>query len=599
MKTSLRWFLLGILLSGAALAQAPAPLVQNALARPGISLNGDWHYATDPYDDGVRRRMFLNLSPATSTGVVEYDFATSPTLHVPGDWNTQVPELMLYEGTVWYEKSFDYHPKSGFRSFVYVGAANYKAQVWVNGKSLCEHEGGFTAFNCDATSLLKDGANFIVIAVNDTRLPDGIPGPKSDWYNYGGLTRDVRIVEVPEQYIEDYSVQLQRGTGNRISGWLQLAGIPAAGNATLDIPELHIHRAIAVTNGKGTFDFDAPNLERWSPESPKLYEVTISTGADRVTDQIGFRIIEVRGTEILLNGKPIFLRGINMHDEAPLRPGRAHGDDDARTSLGWARELGCNFIRLAHYPHDEHTTRMADRMGILVWSEIPLWQAIAWTTPGVLDKAKRQLTEEIARDHNRAAIIFWSITNESSVSPERNPFLHELAATARSLDGTRLITAATNQLTRPPANPHDHIIGDPLIADLDVVGMNEYVGWYEGTPADLESTMFENPFGKPVIVSEFGGDAKQGLHGEATQRWTEEYQEAIYKGQLAAFKKAPFIRGIAPWILKDFRSPRRLYPGVQDGFNRKGLISNTGEKKKAYFVLQQFYRDATNGSGMK
>jgi len=598
MKRTFRWLVL-VTLSSAALAQSPAPLIQNALTRQGVTLNGDWHYAIDPYDDGARRRMFQNLSPTTSTGVVEYDFATSPTLHVPGDWNTQVPELMLYEGTIWYEKTFDYHPKAGTRSFLYIGAANYKAQVWINGKPLCEHEGGFTAFNCDATSLLKDGSNFVVIAVNDTRLADSIPGPKTDWYNYGGLTRDVRIVEVPEPYIEDYSLQLQRGAGNRISGWVQVAGTSASGDVTLDIPDLRIHRVATVTNGRATFAFDAPGLQRWSPENPKLYDVTISAGSDGVTDQIGFRTIEVRGTEILLNGTPIYLRGINMHDEAPLRPGRAHGDDDARTSLSWARELGCNFIRLAHYPHDEHITRMADRMGILVWSEIPLWQQIAWTTPGVMDKAKRQLNEEIARDHNRAAIIFWSITNESPVNPDRNTFLHELAATARSLDGTRLITAATNQLTRPAGNPHDHVIGDPLIADLDVVGMNEYVGWYEGTPADLDATTFQNPFGKPVIVSEFGGDAKQGLHGDATQRWTEEYQEAIYKGQIAAFQKAPFIRGIAPWILKDFRSPRRLYPGVQDGFNRKGLISNTGEKKKSFFVLQQFYREVAKQNAAK
>jgi beta-glucuronidase len=603
MKTNLIVLLSCLLLAAAAFAQppqappaplpAPAPLIQNALAREGVSLNGDWHYFTDPYDDGARRRYFLNQSPAGNPGVIEYDFAANPTLHVPGDWNTQRPDLLLYEGTVWYEKSFDYHPRPGYRAFFYVGAANYRAQLWINGKPLCAHEGGFFPFNCDATSLLKDGANFVVVAVNDVRRAEYIPTLQFDWYNYGGLTRDVRILEVPENYIEDYGLALQRGAGNHVTGWVRLAG-NSAGNVTVDIPELKIHRELAAAGGKAAFDFDVPGLQRWSPESPKLYDVTLSAGSDRVTDQIGFRTIEVRGAEILLNGKPIWLRGVNMHDEAPIRGGRAHGPDDARTTLGWARELGCNFVRMAHYPHDEYAVRMADRLGLLVWDEIPLWQRIAFATPGVLDTAKRDLNDMVARDHNRAAIIFWSVANETPKTPERNAFLHELAAAARALDSTRLITAATNQPSRPA--PHTVVLDDPLIADLDVVGWNEYIGWYEGVPADIDSTTITNPSGKPVIVSEMGGDAKQGLHGDASQRWTEEYQEAIYQHSLPALRKFSFIRGTAPWILKDFRSPTRHLPGVQDGFNRKGLLSDQGEKKKAFFVLQKFYADVARES---
>jgi len=572
---------------------APAPLIQNALAREGVSLNGDWHFFTDPYDDGGRRRYFLNQSPAATPGVIEYDFVNSATLHVPGDWNTQRPELLLYEGTVWYEKTFDYHPRAGHRAFLYVGAANYRAQLWINGKPLCEHFGGFFPFNCDATSLLKDGANFVVAAVNDTRRAEYIPTLGYDWYTYGGITRDVRIVEVPETYIEDYGLTLQRGAGNRITGWVRLAA-NASGQVAVDIPELHVHREAAASGGKATFEFDAAGLQRWSPESPKLYDVTLSLGDDRVTDQIGFRTIEVRGTEILLNGKSIWLRGVNMHDEAPVRNGRAHGPDDARTTLGWAKELGCNFVRMAHYPHDEYAVRMADKLGLLQWSEIPLWQRIAFETPGVLDTAKRELNEMIARDHNRAAVIFWSISNETPKTPERNAFLHELATAARALDGSRLITSATNQATRSGTTM---AIDDPLGADLDVIGLNEYVGWYVGAPADIDTITITNPFNKPVIVSEFGGDAKQGLHGDASKRWTEEYQESIYQHSLPAFRKTPFIRGISPWILKDFRSPTRHLAGIQDGFNRKGLVSNTGEKKKSWFVMQKFYAEMAREAG--
>jgi beta-glucuronidase len=329
-------------------------------------------------------------------------------------------------------------------------------------------------------------------------------------------------------------------------------------------------------------------LQLWSPEDPKLYQVELRAGEDHLSDEIGFRSIEVRGTDILLNGKPVFLRGIAMHEEAPNRSGRAHGEDDARTLLGWARDLGCNFIRLAHYPHDENTARMADRMGLLLWSEIPVYQSINWTGAGVLDKAKRQLTEMITRDKNRAAIILWSVTNESRAIPERNAFVHELIATARSLDSTRLITAASNQFSRPE---HKLVLEEPITADLDVIGINEYFGWYYGTPADLDVTTWTIPEDKPLIISEFGGDARQGLHGTPDERWTEEYQEEIYKHQISALRKLPALRGMSPWILKDFRSPHRQLPGIQDGYNRKGLISDHGERKKAFYVLQQFYRE--------
>jgi len=580
-----------VLLPIAAAPQAPAPLIQNALNRRSILLDGDWQYIVDSRDIGNNRRYYQNLKPSVgSERVVEYNFETSPTLHVPGDWNSQRPELLLYEGTVWYEKSFHYHPQANTRAFLYLGAANYRSHLWLNGQSLCEHEGGFTPFNCDATALLKDGENFVVISVNDTRHGDDIPALTPDWWTYGGLTRSVSIVEVPQPYIEDYSLQLGRGSTRRIVGWVRLAGASAAQKVAIKIRELNLSQEATTDASRvARFAVDAAKLQLWSPENPKLYRIEIASGADHISDDIGFRSVEVRGTEILLNGRSLFLRGIDLHEEAPYRSGRAHGDDDARILLGWAKELGCNFVRLAHYPHDEHTTRMADRIGLLVWSEIPVYQAIDWNNHSVLGKAKQQLTEMVGRDKNRAAVILWSVTNESRVTEERNAFIRELIATARALDPTRLITAATNQFGK--GEGHQVLLNDPIIADLDVFGINEYIGWYQGVPSDLDITTWSTPYNKPMIVSEVGGDAKYGLHGTAAQRWTEEYQEDIYKRQIAALRKIPFLRGISPWILKDFRSPHRLLPGIQDGYNRKGLISDTGERKKAFYVLQQFYRE--------
>jgi beta-glucuronidase len=591
-------------------AQTSAPdfsaLVQNALHRKVTSLNGDWHYIVDPYDGGTRRRYYLNLKGSEQPGVVEYDFGNAPTLRVPGDWNTQKPELLFYEGMFWYERSFTYHPSPGTHTFIYVGAANYRAHIWINGESVCEHEGGFTSFDCDAKRVLKEGDNFVVISVNNVRKPDNVPALTPDWWDYGGLTRDVMLVEVPQVFVQDYSLQLERGTSNRITGWVRVAataapwasqpaapiqttgGKPTPQKIAVRIPELKISQTASIgEDGVARFAFDAPGLQLWSPESPKLYAVEITSDSDHVNDDIGFRSIEVRGTEILLNGRPMFLRGISMHEDSVTHPGRAHGDDDATALLALAKDLRCNFVRLAHYPYDEHMTRMADRMGILVWSEVPVYQSINWSDPAVLQKAKQQLTEMITRDRNRSSIIMWSVTNESRAIPERNAFVHELVTLARSLDPTRLITAATNQFNRPDAR--SLIVNDPLIADLDVYGINEYVGWYWSTIEDLDSYTFNAPSNKPMIVSEFGAEAKFGLHGAPTQRWTEEYQEEVYKHQIPALQKIPFLRGMSPWVLKDFRSPVRQLPGIQDGFNRKGLVSDDGKRKKAFYVLQQFY----------
>jgi beta-glucuronidase len=320
-----------------------------------------------------------------------------------------------------------------------------------------------------------------------------------------------------------------------------------------------------------------------------LYDVKISAGDDTVHDSIGFRTIETRGPQILLNGEPIFLRGISLHEEAPVRGGRAYSEDDAQTLLGWAKELGCNFVRLAHYPHNENEIRLADRMGLLVWSEIPVYWDIAWKSPAALASAESQLREMIARDHNRAAVVLWSLSNETPVEPDRLTFLRTLAEDARHLDPTRLITSAMNKVEDDGAD--GHILRDPLGQFLDVLGLNEYFGWYYGRPEDIDRQRWTTAYDKPLIISEFGGDAAYGRHGDAAARWTEEYQAGLFVHQLNMVNKVPHLAGLSPWVLMDFRSPRRPLPGIQDYFNRKGLLSNTGQRKQAFFVLQKFYRD--------
>ena len=429
-------------------------------------------------------------------------------------------------------------------------------------------------------------------AVDNTRHEDGVPTLETDWWNYGGLHRSLSLIQVPGEFIDQYDVHLSGTKESVIEGWVHVEGGQPGAKVEIEIPELHAKTSVVLAaNERATIHFPATSLERWSPQTPKLYKVVIRAGDDSIDDLIGFRTIETRGSQILLNGQPIFLRGISIHAEAPYRLGRARTTKDAEILLGWAKELGCNYVRLAHYPHDETMLRTADRMGLLVWSENPVYWALEFDNPQVLVKAEQQLDEEIGTSRNHASIVLWSMANETPNTEARTRFIETLAERARQLDPTRLITAAL--LVRAEGNTK--IIDDPLGKALDVIGFNEYIGWYEGKPESADTTQWRIDYRKPLIVSEFGGGAKAGLHGSPSQRWTEEYQTDIYRHQFPMLNRIPQLRGMSPWILMDFRSPNRPLAGIQDEFNRKGLISEQGQKKQAFFILQKAYKERTVG----
>lgn len=571
-------------------------LIANTDGRKTMSLDGQWRTIIDPYESGYydyryqpsTNGYFKDAKPKTKSDLIEYDFDTSESLKVPGDWNTQRESLLFYEGTIWYKKSFDYQRRGNTRLFVYFGAANYVADVYLNGEKIGRHEGGFTPFNFEITNLVRDTNNSLIVKVDNKRRRDAVPTLITDWWNYGGLTRQVKLVETPATFIHDYFIQLQRGSRERVGGWVKLNGEKLNQKITIRIPEARINKSFtADTNGYAQISFDA-NLTLWSPDNPKLYDVMIETEADRVQDEIGFRTVETKGADILLNGKPIFLRGVCIHEEAPFRGGRAYSREDAFTLLSWAKELGANFVRLAHYPHNEFMLREADRMGIMVWSEIPVYWTIEWENPTTLENAENQLSEMIARDKNRASIIIWSMANETPVGDARLAFLKKLIERARSLDSTRMISAA---MERHYVDDKTQMIDDPLGEYVDVFGCNEYVGWYDGLPEKADGLTWRMKYQKPLIMTEFGGEAPYGNHGDPLTRWTEEYQENVYQHQVNMLKRIAFLRGTCPWILMDFRSPRRPLTGIQDFHNRKGLISDRGEKKKAFYVMQKYYRE--------
>ena len=588
----------GVLAASA--ANEALPLIQNVNAYEDCLLNGDWNYIVDVQEEGyydyrmnpMRNGFFINAKPQKPEDLIEYDFDKSPTMKIPSDWNTQDEKLFFYEGTVWFKKSFQAVPMTECRTLLYFGAVNYDCYVWVNGKKAGHHVGGFTPFNYDISDLLKKGENTIIVKVDNKRHAEDVPTQIFDWWNYGGITRDVKLVKVPLVYMQDYNLQLSKAADKakvrEITFSAQLSANEAGHKVFVNIPELKLEKQFTTDargQVRGILKVAAKKLQLWSPENPKLYRVDLTVDNSTTSDEIGFRTIETRGKQILLNGKPIFLKGISIHNEKPNGGGRANSVEDAHTLLSWAQELGCNFVRLAHYPHHEEMVREAERMGILVWSEIPVYWTIAWTNPNTFANAKQQLTDMIARDHNRANVIIWSIANETPHSAERDQFLGGLAKYARTLDNTRLIsmamevTGASNYVNRLNDNMNEYV---------DVVSFNQYIGWYRDVN-DAPKMKWVIPYNKPVIISEFGGGARYGYHGAKNQRWTEEFQENLYKENIAMLDKIEGLAGTTPWILKDFRSPRRVLPGVQDYYNRKGLLSDKGEKKLAFYVLKKWY----------
>lgn len=585
-------------------------LIHNVYNRSTTSLNGDWHYIIDPYENGfynyrgqsfddVARlkgqpgtgAYFTNAIAKNKTERIEYSFHKQPTLKVPGSWTAQVEELKWYEGTVWYQRNFDFSRKDNTKVFLYFAAVNYESHVYVNGKKAGSHIGGFTPFNFDVTDLLVNGENFIVVKVDNTRKKEAVPTVNTDWWNHGGITRDVMLVELPEIYIEDYKFELQDEKNPTIKGFVKLATHAKDEEVTVKIADLKIESTI-VTNDDGIaeFNFYPEKLVRWEPENPHLYNVELSTSDDEISEKIGFRTIEVNGSEILLNGKKIFLKGICMHEENPITGRRNYNLDDAELMLGWAQELNANFVRLAHYPHNEYVHRLADELGILLWEELPVYWTIDWTNQSTFENAKNQLTEAVSRNKNRASVIIWSVANETPVNDDRNNFLKKLISITRSLDSSRLISAAMEVHSEFVENNRVKVIGDPLGEFVDIISFNQYHGWYGGNIDDFPNINWRLDYNKPVFVSEWGAGAKYGFHGDKRTIWSEEYQAHLYTKTLEGIDRIPNLIGFSPWILSDFKSPRRPLTEIQDMWNRKGLIGEGGQKKQAFFVLQDYYK---------
>ncbi len=481
-------------------------LLSNVYGRDYQLLNGKWGAIVDLYDQGERMQVYKNRKPQDNKQFYEYSFDGGLVLNVPADFNSQMPELKFYEGTVWYGRSFDTPKTDGKRLFLYFGAVSYRSKIYLNGEKIASHEGGFTPFQVEITDKVKQKDNFLVVKVNNTRTTDAIPAMSFDWWNYGGITRDVMLVSVPQSYIKDHFIQLDKVQSNLIRAKVTLSEAKPGINVQVAIPELGIRQNMT-TDANG------------------IAQATIKTKK-----------------------------------------------------------------RLAHYPQNEYTVRLAERMGFLLWEEIPIWQGIDFKNTATREKAGRMIKEMVMRDKNRCSVAFWGIANETATSAPRNEFLKHMKQCCLDIDSTRLITAAFD-LVRFNRESRDFEMNDSIINILDMVAINKYMGWYHDWPLAPDQAVWNVAPGKPLFISEFGGEALYGKHGDAEVKssWSEDYQAQLYKDNLEMFKHIPNLRGTSPWILLDFRSPFRFHPHQGGEWNRKGLVSDQGQRKKAWYIMRDYY----------
>ncbi|PDO09190.1 MAG: glycosyl hydrolase family 2 [Candidatus Reconcilbacillus cellulovorans] len=560
------------------------------------SLNGLWNFSVDPYDTCLRAKWFEEKD-RDDTGrplPVDYAFDLWERMPVPSCWNMRSERYFLYEGSAVYTRTFRYVRRGERRVFLKFGAVNYDAKVFLNRQYLGCHLGGSTPFYVEVTDLLQENNRLLVVA-NNTRRRHHVPCENTDWFNYGGIYRDVELIRLPETFIRDMFIRLvPDGCFDKIAVDLETDGPDADGEALVLIPELGVRRPVEVRAGRGSAVIEA-RPELWSPDRPKLYEVRVYYRDDAIRETIGFREIRVDGRDILLNGRPIFLKGVCAHEES-VTGGKTLTEAEIIENFRIAKEMNCNFMRLAHYPHSERAAQLADEIGLLLWEEIPVYWAIDFGNERTYRDAENQLTELIKRDRNRASVVVWSVGNENADTDARLSFMSRLARKAKELDPTRLVSAACM------LDHERHLIADRLVGELDIIGVNEYYGWYRPDFENLVQLFENSQPDKPVVITEFGADAKAGHRGTADDLGTEDCQLDVYRRQVGVLSRIPYVKGTSPWILYDFRCPRRLHPVTQNFYNTKGLLSaDKTYRKPAFYVMQRFYAEreerAAGGKG--
>ncbi len=582
-------------------AQDIALYPQQNESRNAMNLSGIWKFKKDTAGVGEKEQWFNGLTHAVS-------------IAVPGSYNEQMEDSRDYLSLVWYEQRA-FVPKSwaGQKIFIRVGSASYAAKIWVNGKPVGMHEGGHLPFAFDISNDVSVNAeNLIVIQTENelkpTRVPTGNLGsggmfsnnPKTnyDFFPYAGLERAVWLYSIPQNGIGDITTKTIVNDGSttvsvliKKYGSVKKAAVKLNGDNTTE------QSLLDFSGDEATAVIKVPNPHLWSTDDPYLYQLTVSAGTDVYHLNIGIRTVSVTNKQLLLNGKPVFLKGFGKHEDFPIF-GKGLAGPVMVKDYSLLKWVGANSYRTSHYPYDEEYMMMADREGILIIDEIPAVGLIFADGEANADirkeTCKKQIRELVARDKNHPSVIIWSLANEpfpknmNFGSGKDAPadayslnFFKELYRTAKEADDTRPVTIVGLQ-------------GGPSewLGAMDLMCINRYYGWYT-QPGDIKNgvKLFSQElddlhlkYNKPIIVTEFGADTYAGMHTDQQEMFTEEFQKDFIKAYLECADTKDFVAGMHVWAFADFKTSQGIIRF--GGMNYKGVFTRDRKPKLAAYYLR-------------
>lgn len=580
-----------------------------------LDLAGAWKFMPDPGDKGETEGWH-------KAGFDDSGWHDHP---VPGCWNVQKKEWLHYVGAAWYRTQFlaPASMEGNFNRLVFDGV-DYVGEVWLNGEFMGMHSGGHVQWCLDVTDKIDfEGVNVLAVKVDNRRGYDTLPpfvreGRPFGMWPYGGITRSAVIESGPHTTLCKLAVSTDHEGRIKAQGVIYNHGPwPASARVTVSLKELDGKRValLAIFNRDlDGVDLAALDMESqiegvdvWSPAHPEnryLLEVEVATGAgwEIQAVEIGFRSFEFRGTEARLNGEKTFLRGINRHEDDPDQ-GKVQTKEGIEQDIALIRELHADFVRTAHYPDDPRWLDACDRAGIMIETEIPLYQ-VGWGLKSLraaekqelYRNAARQLIEMIERDRNHPSVVIWGIGDECfTLFPSIERLYRALYDVAKRFDPERPVTFAIFVI------PYGVTPALEISAEVaDVIFVNQYLGWYFREPGEVDGLldrMHEKWPDKPIMISEMGGGAVKGLEpggrlypvGYGNSRdFSEDFQLDIYRTQLPILKSKPYVVGIMPWVFADFRDDKRSSNPVPD-MNLKGLVTYDRQKKQAFGLVSDFF----------
>lgn len=555
------------------------------------SLNSEWTFATDPVKVGEQEKW-----QDTSFASASFD-----RVKVPHCFSTD-PRYFFYTGTAWYFKKFDAVAPANEHVYLRFDAVFYKSKVWLNGVLIGTHEGGYTPFEFDVTTLLK-GKNTLVVQVDNSSDTTTIPGAKTQikwspanqsqlfpWINYGGITRKVSLITRPATYISNTKILAtpdlkKKNAAVRIKAFIKNDGNTAVTtkvNASISKSTLRFaSQEVKLAPGSSTTveltgNLPANEVTLWYPDAPALYTATVTCGRDTVETTFGIRKVEVSGTRLLLNGDPIKMGGCNRPLDYPGY-GSMDPEEVLEKDLAMIKSGGMELSRISHYPVSEELLNWADKHGLLIITEAGNWQM----TPKQMNdtmmrrKYQSQLREMIERDWNHPSVIAYSVGNEfASQLDEGRSWVHDMIQYAKSIDDSRLMTFASNIVFREFVKKAE----DEASQYVDFVSANIY-----GDHLRLLQHIHSLYPNKPVYISEFG------VRTDAVK--SEADRVAYLRKAMQDFRQCDYVAGASIWTFNDYFS---RFPGTNpNGYRPWGLVEPDRSPRDMYIVWQEEFAPAT------